>query len=161
MEGGDDHRPTSIGVHGQLGGRNAPTVWNAVFQSVQFWDGRASSLEEQAKGPIVNPVEMGMPKLEFAIDRIKRIAGYKTSFERAFGHDATIDENTVAMAIAAYERTLITPNSPYDRFVKGDKKALPCSNNAACRHSQTSVVCPVIPARISAVPRCRRARDSS
>jgi cytochrome c peroxidase len=124
MEGGDDHRPTSIGVHGQLGGRNAPTVWNAAFQSVQFWDGRASSLEEQAKGPIVNPVEMGMPKLEFAIDRIKRIAGYQTSFERAFGHKAAIDENTVAMAIAAYERTLITPNSPYDRFVKGDKKAL-------------------------------------
>ncbi|HSN01824.1 MAG TPA: cytochrome-c peroxidase, partial [Rudaea sp.] len=124
MEGGDDHRPTSIGVHGQLGGRNAPTVWNAAFQSVQFWDGRASSLEEQAKGPIVNPVEMGMPKLEFAIDRIKRIAGYRTSFERAFGHNAAIDENSVAMAIAAYERTLITPNSPYDRFVKGDKKAL-------------------------------------
>lgn len=124
MEGGDDHRPTSIGVHGQLGGRNAPTVWNAAFQSVQFWDGRASSLEEQAKGPIVNPIEMGMPKLEFAIDRIKRITGYQTSFERAFGHNAAIDENTVAMAIAAYERTLITPNSPYDRFVKGDKKAL-------------------------------------
>jgi cytochrome c peroxidase len=124
MEGGDDHRPTSIGVHGQLGGRNAPTVWNAAFQSVQFWDGRASSLEEQAKGPIVNPVEMGMPRLEFAIDRIKRITGYQTSFERAFGHNAAIDENSVAMAIAAYERTLITPNSPYDRFVKGDKKAL-------------------------------------
>jgi cytochrome c peroxidase len=124
MEGGDDHRPTSIGVHGQLGGRNAPTVWNAAFQSVQFWDGRAPNLEEQAKGPIVNPIEMGMPKLELAVDRIKRIPGYKTGFQRAFGNEAIIDANTIAMAIAAYERTLITPNSPYDRFVKGNKSAL-------------------------------------
>lgn len=124
MEGGDDHRPTSIGVHGQLGGRNAPTVWNAAFQSVQFWDGRAPNLEDQAKGPIVNPIEMGMPKLELAVDRIKRIPGYKTSFQRAFGNEAAIDANTIAMAIAAYERTLITPNSPYDRFVKGNKSAL-------------------------------------
>ena len=124
MEGGDDHRPTSIGVHGQLGGRNAPTVWNAAFLSVQFWDGRAADLEAQAKGPIVNPVEMGMPKLDLAIDRIRRITGYQASFQHAFGNDVKIDENTIAMAIAAYERTLITPNSPYDRFVRGDKKAL-------------------------------------
>lgn len=124
MEGGDDHRPTSIGVHGQLGGRNAPTVWNAAFQSVQFWDGRAPGLEAQAKGPIVNPVEMGMPKLDLAVDRIKRIEGYRPVFERAFGKAAKIDENSIAMAIASYERTLITPNSAYDRFVKGDKAAL-------------------------------------
>jgi cytochrome c peroxidase len=124
MEGGDDHRPTSIGVHGQLGGRNAPTVWNAAFQSVQFWDGRAPSLEAQAKGPIVNPIEMGMPKLDLAVDRIKRIDGYLSAFQRAFGKAAKIDEDSIAMAIAAYERTLITPNSAYDRFVKGDKAAL-------------------------------------
>jgi cytochrome c peroxidase len=124
MEGGDDHRPTSMGVHGQLGGRNAPTVWNAAFQSVQFWDGRAPSLEAQAKGPITNPIEMGMPKLELAVDRIKRISGYQPLFERAFGQGTQINEDTIAMAIATYERTLITPNSPYDRFVKGDKKAL-------------------------------------
>ena len=124
MEGGDDHRPTSIGVHGQLGGRNAPTVWNAAFHSVQFWDGRAPSLEAQAKGPIVNPVEMGMPKLDLAVDRIKRFAGYLPVFQHAFGKAAKIDEDSIAMAIAAYERTLITPNSAYDRFVKGDKTAL-------------------------------------
>ncbi|WP_029922799.1 cytochrome-c peroxidase [Nevskia soli] len=124
MEGGDDHRPTSVGVHGQLGGRNAPTVWNAAFQSVQFWDGRAPSLEAQAKGPIVNPIEMGMPKMELAVDRIRRIPGYKTYFERAFGADPEISADTIAKAIAAYERTLITPNSPYDRFVKGEKTAL-------------------------------------
>lgn len=124
MEGGDDHRPTSIGVHGQLGGRNAPTVWNAAFHSVQFWDGRAPSLEAQAKGPIVNPIEMGMPKLDLAVDRIKRIDGYLSAFQRAFGKAAKVDEDSIAMAIAAYERTLITPNSAYDRFVKGDKAAL-------------------------------------
>lgn len=124
MEGGDDHRPTSIGVHGQLGGRNAPTVWNAAFQSVQFWDGRAPSLEAQAKGPIVNPVEMGMPKIELAVDRIRRIPGYRIYFERAFGGDGAISADSIAKAVAAYERTLITPNSPYDRFVKGDKAAL-------------------------------------
>ena len=124
MEGGDDHRPTSIGVHGQLGGRNAPTVWNAAFQSVQFWDGRAPSLEAQAKGPIVNPIEMGMPKLDLAVDRIRRIEGYLPFFQRAFGASAKIDESSIAMAIASYERTLITPNSAYDRFVKGDKSAL-------------------------------------
>lgn len=124
MEGGDDHRPTSIGVHGQLGGRNAPTVWNAAFQSVQFWDGRAASLEAQAKGPIVNPIEMGMPKLDLAVDRIKRIPGYQPFFERAFGQGGQVTADTIAMSIAAYERTLITPNSPYDRFVQGDKQAL-------------------------------------
>ena len=77
MEGGDDHRPTSIGVHGEKGGRNAPTVWNAAFHSVQFWDGRAATLEDQAKGPVVNPVEMGMSNLTDAIDRIRAIPGYK------------------------------------------------------------------------------------
>jgi cytochrome c peroxidase len=124
MEGGDDHRPTSIGVHGQLGGRNAPTVWNAAFQSVQFWDGRAASLEEQAKGPIINPIEMGMEKIDLAVDRINRIPGYQPYFDRAFGNKAPITADTIAKAIAAYERTLITPNSAYDRFVRGDKSAL-------------------------------------
>lgn len=123
MEGGDDHRPTSIGVHGQLGGRNAPTVWNAAFLSVQFWDGRAPTLEAQAKGPIANPIEMGM-KMDLAVDRIKHIPGYPPIFEHVFGPGKPINADTIAMAIAAYERTLITPNSPYDRFVKGDKKAL-------------------------------------
>ena len=124
MEGGDDHRPTSIGVHGQIGGRNAPTVWNAAFHSVQFWDGRAPSLEAQAKGPITNPIEMGMAKLELAVHRIERIPAYRPYFDKAFGNKAVISDDTIAKAIAAYERTLITPNSPYDRFVKGDRKAL-------------------------------------
>jgi cytochrome c peroxidase len=124
MEGGDDHRPTSIGVHDQLGGRNSPTVWNSAFLSVQFWDGRAPTLEAQAKGPIVNPIEMGMSGLGLAVDRIKRLPGYPQLFDGAFGKKAGISAETIAMAIAVYERTLITPDSPYDLFVKGDKTAL-------------------------------------
>jgi len=123
-EGGDDHRPTSIGVHGQKGGRNAPTVFNAAFLSAQFWDGRAPTLEEQAKGPPANAIEMGMANLDAVVDRIERIPGYRPYFEAAFGKGDVITIDNIARAIAAYERTLITPNTPYDRYVKGDKSAL-------------------------------------
>ncbi len=85
MEGGDDHRPTSIGVLGQVGGRNAPTVWNAAFNSAQFWDGRAATLEDQAKGPPGNPVEMGMKDLNAVITRIRKISGYQPYFEAFSG----------------------------------------------------------------------------
>jgi len=124
MEGGDDHRPTSIGVHGQAGGRNAPTVWNAAFLSAQFWDGRAPTLEDQAKGPPANPIEMGMVDLDATVNRIKMIPGYKAYFDQAFGGKDSITMNNAARAIASYERTLITPNSAYDKYVKGDKKAM-------------------------------------
>ena len=124
MEGGDDHRSSSIGVHSQVGGRNSPTVWNAAFHSSQFWDGRAATLEEQAKGPVTNPIEMGMASLEDAIERVRAIPGYKAYFDSAFGPGDNVTIDNAAKAVAAYERTLITPNSPYDRFVKGDKNAM-------------------------------------
>jgi len=124
MEGGDDHRPTSIGVHGQAGGRNAPTVWNAAFLSAQFWDGRAATLEDQAKGPPANPVEMGMANLDATVERIRKIPGYKAYFDQVFGDGDSISMDNAARAIAAYERTLITPNSKFDKYVKGDKQAL-------------------------------------
>jgi cytochrome c peroxidase len=124
MEGGDDHRPTSIGVHGHVGGRNAPTVWNAAFLSTQFWDGRAASLEDQAKGPPANPIEMGMANLDAVIDRIRKIPGYRLHFEAAFGAGDVVTMDNAAKAIAAYERTLITPGNAYDRYAKGDRKAL-------------------------------------
>jgi cytochrome c peroxidase len=123
MLGGEDNRPFSMGVHGQMGGRSAPTVWNAAFYSGQFWDGRAASLEDQAKGPVVNSVEMGMKELDVAMDRVRHIEGYQVAFAKAFGPDAMSVDNA-AKAVAAYERTLITPNGPFDRFVKGDKTAL-------------------------------------
>jgi len=124
MEGGDDHMTTSAGVHGLKGGRNAPTVWNAAFHSVQFWDGRAPSLEEQSKGPPVNPVEMGMRDLDAVIDRIRHIPGYRPYFEQAFGPGDVVTMDNAARAIAVYERTLITPGSAYDRYARGDKTAL-------------------------------------
>ena len=123
MLGGEDNRPVAMGVHGKTGGRSAPTVWNAAFNSAQFWDGRAKSLEEQALGPITNPIEMGLKDHTVAINRVRAIKGYAPLFQKAFGDNAMTIEN-VARAIAAYERTLITPNSPYDRYVKGDKKAM-------------------------------------
>jgi cytochrome c peroxidase len=123
MLGGDDTRTTSIGHDGQEGGRNAPTVWNAAFNKVQFWDGRAASLEEQAAGPVINPLEMGMKNWDEVVARFKPIEGYQKAFQKAFG-DAPISQDTVTKAIAAYERTLITPNSAYDKYVAGDKSAL-------------------------------------
>lgn len=126
VEGGSgaDGRATSIGIDGQRGSRNAPTVWNAAFQSVLFWDGRADSLEAQAKGPLVNPLEMGMPSLDLVVERVERKPGYRPDFYAAFGDGAPITIDRIAEAIAAYERTLITPDSPYDRFVRGDLQAL-------------------------------------
>ncbi|MGZ5051900.1 MAG: cytochrome-c peroxidase [Methylobacter sp.] len=123
MLGGEDNRPVAMGVNGQTGGRSAPTVWNAAFNKVQFWDGRAASLEDQAGGPVTNPIEMGMKNWDEVVARLKTIDGYKQYFEAAFGRDL-ISKDTVTKAIAAYERTLITPNSPYDQYVAGDKSAL-------------------------------------
>ena len=123
MLGGEDNRPNSMGVHGQTGGRSAPTVWNSAFNEVQFWDGRAASLEEQAAGPVTNPIEMGMKSWDDVVKRLKSIDGYQALFVKAFGKNS-ISKDNATKAIAAYERTLITPNSPYDQYAKGNKKAL-------------------------------------
>lgn len=123
LAGGVDNLARSPGHEGKLGGRNSPTVWNSAFSSVQFWDGRAPTLEEQAKGPIVNPVEMGMKDHGAVVSKISKIKGYQDKFKKVFGSaDITIDN--VAKAIAAYERTLITPHSPYDDYIAGDNNAL-------------------------------------
>jgi len=124
MASGTDNRPNSVGVHGNHGGRSAPTVWNAAFLTTQFWDGRAPSLEEQAKGPILNPVEMGMPGKNDVLKRLNAIPGYVNEFKAVFGGDDPVTYDNMAKAIAAFERTLLTPNSPFDRYQKGDKKAM-------------------------------------
>jgi cytochrome c peroxidase len=123
MAGGVDGRAVSVGIDGQKGGRSAPSVFNAAFISTQFWDGRAKSLEEQAIGPMTNPIEMGMDNHKIVIKRIKDIPGYKALFKKAFG-SKKINLDRVAKAIATYERTLVTPNSPFDKFLAGDKKAI-------------------------------------
>lgn len=121
---GTDSRSVSTGIDGQQGGRSAPSVWNAAFLSSQFWDGRAPTLEDQAKGPILNPIEMGMPHQEAAVDRIASVPGYQEQFKQVFGGDKPVTYDNIAKAIATYERTLITPNSPLDNYLRGDKSAL-------------------------------------
>lgn len=124
MGGGEDGRPNSVGILGQLGGRSAPTVWNAAYMSVQFWDGRAASLEDQAKGPMTNPIEMGMSSHDVVAKTISEIPGYQSAFAKVYKTKQAVTIENIAKAIAAYERTLVTPNSPYDKFVQGNKLAL-------------------------------------
>jgi len=121
--GGADTKAVSTGVGGALGTRNSPTVWNTAFHNAQFWDGRAPSLEEQAKGPLINPVEMAMPNYDAVVARVKGIPGYVSQFDRVFGKNAVTIENIVK-AIATYERTLISRNSAFDNFRFVDKSAL-------------------------------------
>jgi cytochrome c peroxidase len=113
-----------FGVYGKIDGhRNDPTVWNAAFKTAQFWDGRAPSLEEQAKGPLFNPVEMGNNP-ETLVTRINQIPGYAQSFHKVFGGQEPVTVDNIVKAIAAYERTLITPDGPFDRYLRGNKKAI-------------------------------------
>lgn len=114
MNGGVDNRQFSMGVKGQLGGRNSPTVFNAKFLSVQFWDGRAKDLADQAKGPLTNPIEMGNKDHNQVMSRLKLIPGYVLEFKEVFGEGGMNIDN-LALAIGAYEETLTTLNSPYDK----------------------------------------------
>ena len=127
LEGGAagvDNLPVSPGAKGELGTRNSPTVLNAGWQDSQFWDGRAEDLVEQAKGPILNPIEMGMPDEQAVEEKIRGIAEYRDAFALAFpGEKPAISYQNIAEAIAAFERTLITP-SRFDDFMKGDAEAL-------------------------------------
>jgi len=121
---GTDNTPTSKGASGIFGKRNTPTVINAGFQSAQFWDGRAHNLAEQAKGPILNPIEMELRTPEEVIRRLRNIDGYPEAFRRAFpgGPDPMTYDN-LAEAIAAFERTLVAPGR-FDRLFAGQENAL-------------------------------------
>jgi len=116
-----DPRQTSIGVGGGVGGRQAPSVYNTGFIPLQFWDGRAGSLEEQAIGPIVNPVEMAETH-ENVAKKLGKIKGYQQQFRAVFGTDVNLQG--IAEAIAAYERTVVSTNSAFDKYVMGDAKAM-------------------------------------
>lgn len=120
---GVDNLPFSPGDKGEFGGRNSPTVLNAAFHFVQFWDGRAKDVEEQAAGPIVNPVEMAMPSPEFLEKRLNGIAEYKSEFKTVFPDSKKITISDVAKAIGAFERTLITP-SRFDEYLAGKAEVL-------------------------------------
>ena len=111
----------ATGVGGQKGGRSAPTIVNATYHMFQFWDGRAGTLEEQALGPIQNPIEMSLT-LEELVKKLNAIPGYKKEFKDVFGTDVTAEN--IARAIAAYERTILSGDAPYDKYKEGDKKAM-------------------------------------
>jgi cytochrome c peroxidase len=117
-----DARSLGVGVGGKVLTRRTPSVLNSAYNPLQFWDGRASSLEEQASMPMLSAAEMGVPDRAWAVDRLQRVPHYRELFRKAFGEPITFDGITTA--IAAFERTLTTPYSAFDRYVKGDKQAL-------------------------------------
>lgn len=116
-----DPRQTSTGVDGKVGSRQAPTVFNTAFNPILFWDGRVGSLEEQVLRPIQNPKEMGETH-ENVVEKLRKIKGYQEQFRVVFGSDVSLQG--IANAIAAYERTIISTNSPFDQYVLGDKKTM-------------------------------------
>jgi len=121
QNGGDDGLKFSFGIKGQEGNINSPTVYNAVFNFRQFWDGRAKDLKEQAIGPIENPVEMGHT-MGNAVKTLSQNKMYFKGFNAIYEDGITKDN--IVDAIAEFEKALITPNSPFDRYLKGDKKAI-------------------------------------
>ena len=114
-----DGRKVSAGIHGLKGDRSAPASINRVFSTVQFWDGRAATLEEQSIGPFTNPVEHGFANYDEMIAKMKKIAGYRKLFRQVFGTEVTIDG--VGKAIASFQRTILSGNSPADRFDQGQE----------------------------------------
>jgi cytochrome c peroxidase len=117
-----DHRGGSEGIGGHVGRRNAPTTLNAVLLETQFWDGRAPTLEEQAKLPIVNPIEMGQPNGDAAVAAIASDAEYTRMFQEAYGRAPNYDD--IGRAIASFERTLVFLDAPFDRFLRGEEDAI-------------------------------------
>ncbi len=117
-----DGRPASIGIHGRTGQRNAPTVLNALYNKAQFWDGRVRTLEEQAALPITNPFEMGQSSLDDAVAKIAGIEEYRQAFLKVFGRP--VNGPDLLRAIATYERTLVSFDTPFDRFIAGDRNAI-------------------------------------
>ena len=141
-EYGVDRQPVSDGHRKQLGTRNAPTVYNAAGHFAQFWDGRAPTVEEQAKGPVLNPVEMAMPSEKAAVALLKSMPEYVAAFGRAFpGQKDAVTFDNMARAIGAFERRLVTP-SRWDKFLKGDQAALSDAEKAGL-NKFVEVGCPM------------------
>lgn len=127
---GADNKRVSTGHRGQLGKRNSPTVYNAAMHVAQFWDGRAATIEEQAKGPILNPVEMAMPDEGRVLTTLRSIPEYVALFAEAFpGEAQPVSYDNLARAIGAFERRLVTP-SRWDRFLQGEQEALTTEEKA-------------------------------
>jgi cytochrome c peroxidase len=120
-KGWSNGTPFATGVRNQVGGRSAPTIINAAYSDLQFWDGRALKLEGQALGPIQNPIEMDH-KLDDCVAKLNKIPGYMQQFQKVFGTDVT-SEN-IAKAIASFERTVLSGNAPYDKYKAGNHNVM-------------------------------------
>ena len=120
---GVDNKQYSEGVGGQFGGVNAPTVYNAVYNFVQFWDGRAVTLADQAAGPPVNPVEMASPSFDMIVAKLKKDPKMVRAFRECYPEEG-ITQATITDAIEVFESTLLTPNSPFDKYLYGDEDAI-------------------------------------
>jgi cytochrome c peroxidase len=120
--GFSDRRARAEGIRDQLGQRNSPVTLNAAFFSTQFWDGRAATLEEQAKLPLINPIEMGQADGNAVVSAIDKDPQYQAAFKAAYGRAVNYED--VGRALAAFERTLVFLDAPFDRFVRGDRKAI-------------------------------------
>ncbi len=119
-----DSEQFSSGVGGRRGTRHAPTIINRVFSAAQFWDGRAESLEAQIFSPVQNPMEMAMPDMQVVVDRLRKDPRYLAEFDAAFPSGSGVTARNVVCAIAVFERTIVSGNSPYDRFIAGAATAL-------------------------------------
>lgn len=127
---GVDNKKTSPGHKGQLGGRNSPTVFNAALHFKQFWDGRAETVEDQAKGPVLNPVEMALPDAKAVEAVLASMPEYVDAFAKAFPKEKkALSFDNMAVAIGAFERKLLTPGR-WDKFLAGDKSALTSAEKA-------------------------------
>ncbi len=124
MSAGDDGKAVSRGALGMQGTRSAPTLYNVAYQTVYFWDGRAVSLEAAIKEHLISPTEMGMKDASAVVERIWATGDYKQVFANAFGAGVALSYDTITQALAAYIRTLRTPDSDFDRYLRGDEKAI-------------------------------------
>ena len=125
-----DGKPVATGIRGQKGGRSAPASFNRVFSSAQFWDGRAATLEAQSIGPFTNPIEHGFANYDVMMAKMMKIPGYRKLFKQAFGEDNITTDN-VGKAIASFQRTILSGNSPADRFDQGQEAG---AISAAAQH---------------------------
>ena len=124
-EGGEDGRSVSTGALGASGSRSAPTLWNVAFQTIYFWDGRAHSLEEAIGGELFNSTVMAMPTKATLVGRFYGIEGYRRQFAEIFGDRGAVSLKHITAVLATYIRTLVTPNGPFDRYLRGDEQAIP------------------------------------
>jgi cytochrome c peroxidase len=145
-----DGRPKSVGISGHVGQRNAPTVLNALYNTTQFWDGRVYTLEQQAALPITNPFEMGSPSIGDAASRISQDENYQARFKEAFGR--SVNEQDMLRAIATYERTLTSFDSPFDQFIAGDANSIDASAKRGWELFNTKARCNLCHARSAETP---------